>query len=371
MSDRRRRNEGPLYIYVQNGSTTAPLAAAAAAAAGSTADPGTQLPHHIKSSSMQQRLHTQGEPWACSVYGALLDGVDMYVIEMPARSGAVHKQMNQFGVPCCVKEIPAVSPATILDGKNLTTVQLAEECDRRVEQADGKQDPRFGPFQVSKTAFATLLSHITAFKAACDDPNHKDVLVILEDDTQLEPMHFWPMSLVEMLKKLPPTWRIVNAACSNHNDPFTPDLFRYNNIADDYGTGAVIINLKDPKVCGMIENKTPVQFVLGIDVKEMCQPADIFMYVHLSDIHVGEKGFQPWTTNLPLFYFSPSNPMEEVQFLNHGPDYGSLKQAWARAQRAAWAVYWAGSKMGEDDCRVGHAAAAVASGSFPATQRAA
>eukprot|EP01048_Picozoa_sp_COSAG05_P026832 COSAG05_NODE_7527_length_800_cov_2.019971_2_plen_223_part_01 len=188
-----------------NRSTTA--APAATAAADSAADPATQLPQHTMSSSAQL-LHTPDEPRTCSEYGRLLDGIDVYVIEMPSRSGAVHKQMTKFGVPCCVKEIPTVTPTTILDGANLTTVQLAEECDRRV-QAAGKQDPRFGPFQVSKTAFANLLSHIKAFKAACDDANHKDVLVILEDDTQLEPMHFWPMSLVEMLQKLPPTWRIV------------------------------------------------------------------------------------------------------------------------------------------------------------------
>ena len=58
--------------------------------------------------------------------------------------------------------------------------------------------------------------------------------------------------------------------------------------------------------------------------------------------------------------------MEEVQFLNHGPDYDAQLQVWAKAQRAAWAVYWAGTDMGEDDCRAEHAAAAAARvGVFP------
>ena len=57
---------------------------------------------------------------------------------------------------------------------------------------------------------------------------------------------YWKQPLIDMLAELPNSWTIINGAVSNQNDPsgWEEEIFRKNGGTHDWGTVAVIYNLK-------------------------------------------------------------------------------------------------------------------------------
>jgi hypothetical protein len=332
------------------------------------------LDHHHATHNLTQTaaaLHDHGNH-TCDEYGKLLQGVEMYVIEMPKRAGSIHKQMVEYGVDCCVTAIPAVTPKTELGENGTTPTSLATECGNRPRNTS-----RFGPYHVHGTALSNTLSHLTALKHACEKPDHKDVLVVLEDDARLEPLHFWPATLLEILSELPPDWQVINGACSNLGWPEEEAHFRQHEIGSHFGAVAVIYNLKAPSaVCEKVVGKTPLEVMRASDqskLGELCQPSDIFIYCEFSGVGHGcplpsEKPF-PMTSNRPLFYFSSDTPNDEETFVKDASHPGTAPgtashlwtgyetqiYSWARIQRIVWAVFWqsrsAEELIGGEACR--------------------
>ena len=244
--------------------------------------------------------------------------------------------MEKFGIPCCVTPITAITPQTVVGPGAVTPATLAQECAAKSTGA-----LPYGPFHVGASAFSTTLSHVKALKRACERPDHKDILVVLEDDARLEPMAFWPASLTEMVRQLPTNWKVVNAACSNKGWPRATEMFRNQTISQEFGAVAVMYNLANPAVCAKV-NVTPLQFVRK--ASEMCAPADTLIYVEISEKHQDYVGAMPYTTNLPLFYFSGMNPNKEEKMVkdasHNSTTYEYANDRWATAQRMQWLEYW-------------------------------
>ena len=234
---------------------------------------------------------------ACDQYAELLQGVDVYVIEMPKRAGQVQNQMDLFRIGSSATAVAAVTPSTVIGPGGVTPQTLATECaDRPLGTLP------YGPFHVADTAFSTTLSHVKALKQACARPDHKDILVVLEvghciqhyscsmyvdvvlcasrlpslsldynfsicmtemdhswwgtqDDARLEPMTFWPAPLAAMVRELPENWKVVNAACSNLGWPAAKEMFRPQTISQEYGAVAVLYNLANPTVCAKVRQQ--------------------------------------------------------------------------------------------------------------------
>ena len=122
-------------------------------------------------------------------------------------------------------------------------------------------------------------------------------------------------ALSEMLKELPPSWQIVNGACSNKVSGYADKMFRAQTLGRDYGTIAIVYNLAAPAVCARVTGKTPLEFMRA--AAETCQPADIILYSEFAGpepVHTPGRQ-EPYTAERPLFYFSSKNPNEEENFV--------------------------------------------------------
>ena len=250
---------------------------------------------------------------ACSSYGSLLDGVDVYVIELPRRAGRVGGQAHRYGigkhqVNVVTGMMPSTSPCDEECGK------IAAECAQRAESWERANGARRGsgafaaageplrPLALSSKVVACALSHIKALQQACANPlrtqnGHVDVALVLEDDADFGPLEHWPQPLSTLLSTLPKNWTIVNAAPSNVNDGlkfgrssqfFRPghlDTAVYDIGRMDYGAVAVVYNLANPVVCSMANGHddsrhgSPVEFMRS--AQNMCEPSDMMLYREL------------------------------------------------------------------------------------------
>jgi|EP01047_Picozoa_sp_COSAG01_P075544 hypothetical protein len=239
------------------------------------------------------RLPQEG---SCSGYGRLLDGVDVYVIELPGRAGRVNALARHYGVvgrdtlhP--VNVVAALTPN--VEPCNTECSQIAQECTTRAntwELATGHHDAHtfaaegepLRPFALSPKVVACAMSHVKALQVACANTERKNVALVMEDDADFGPMEHWPLPLTAMLSTLPEDWTIVNAAPSNVNNgrlfgkssPDTGQLqfFRpghldttvYDIGTMDYGAVAVAYNLSNPAVCEMASRHgSPAQVKLA------------------------------------------------------------------------------------------------------------
>ena len=159
----------------------------------------------------------------CRSFAGLLEGVDMYVVEMPKRMGAVRAQAERYGIRGeRVTRVAATTPES-----NPDCNRVSSRCLNR---------------SLKPQEVAVTVSHLTAAKLACSRPGRSDITLVMEDDANIETLEHWPASLKAMLATLPPQWQIVNAAPSNTQDSFAPSFFRQVRTAEDYGTVGVIWN---------------------------------------------------------------------------------------------------------------------------------
>ena len=112
--------------------------------------------------------------------GTKLKGVDIYVIEMPQRQGEVRKQASAMHVAGTVHTVAAATP-----DNEPQTHQISQMCiQKRNTQGGGNPCPcATNPRVVSCT-----WSHLKALKQACETEGHGEVLMVLEDDANFEPM---------------------------------------------------------------------------------------------------------------------------------------------------------------------------------------
>ena len=78
---------------------------------------------------------------------------------------------------------------------------------------------------------------------------------------------YWKQPLIDMLAELPNSWTIINGAVSNQNDPsgWEEEIFRKNGGTHDWGTVAVIYNLKhDAWVALLLKTLTPATFEASV-----------------------------------------------------------------------------------------------------------
>ena len=191
----------------------------------------------IETSQAAEKLATQKKEEAeRGSLGAKLKGIDIYVIEMSARQGEVRKQAEAMGVPSKVHTVAAATP-----DNEPHTGKISQMCVAKAAQGGGNPCP----CPTNARVVSCTWSHLKALKQACDTKDHGDILLVLEDDANFEPMKYWKEPLVDTLSKLPSSWMVVNGAVSNQNDvsAFETEVFRRNRGAADYGTIAVIYNL--------------------------------------------------------------------------------------------------------------------------------
>ena len=111
--------------------------------------------------------------------GTKLKGVDIYVIEMPQRQGEVRKQASAMRVPGTVHTVAAATP-----DNEPQTHQISQMCKKKSRFSRGNPCPcATNPRVVSCT-----WSHLKALKQACETEGHGEVLLVLEDDANFEPM---------------------------------------------------------------------------------------------------------------------------------------------------------------------------------------
>ena len=126
-----------------------------------------------------QTLRTQAEMKALH----LLQGVDIYVIELPHRRGNVVEQAERHGVPAeQVHSHPATTPNTTAEATHIKSISLM--CSRKAAEKTGWQCP----CPTKPKVVSCTYSHLSALIAACSNPNHRDLLLVLEDDANFEPM---------------------------------------------------------------------------------------------------------------------------------------------------------------------------------------
>ena len=250
--------------------------------------------------------------------GKLLKGVDTYVIEGPSRVGYVTNQAKENGINT-IQTLSSFTPAQ--NGDEIEAVSM--KC--------RKTGTNVTPW--STKTIAISLSHVKALQVACaKGDDRQSIALVLEDDVSLEPMQWWPESLIEMLGTLPEDWTVVNAAVVNTNDPLgfhNPVYLRPLENSDDWGTAAVAYNLANPNVCASVVHKTNVEVLLNSD--HTCEAADYMLYEEL-----GRNQFA-YSVKMPLFYFS----LEEEKALPGFTNNHSVE--WAERQRDAWMSFLDGT----------------------------
>ena len=192
--------------------------------------------HNHRAAWMRQLGICGGQPTVdCRSFGGLLEGVDMYVIETPKRTGMVRAQAQRYGIhPEHIAHVAATTPESIPDCNRVSAL-----CAKRSRK---EYRTLLRPWPLRPEEVAVTVSHLAAAKLACSRPGRSDVTLVMEDDANLEALEHWPASLKAMLATLPPQWQIVNAAPSNIQDAFAPSFFARARIAEDYGAIGVIWN---------------------------------------------------------------------------------------------------------------------------------
>ena len=265
-------------------------------------------------------------------WGPLLDGIDVYAIEMSARAGTVETQAEQYGLNGRVRTVPAITPDT--PGARARIQEMSNTCAERA----GSNSEANEAFDTSPKVVACTWSHVEALRRACGTA-HNDVVVVFEDDTNFAPMEFWPVPLRQMLEELPPSWRVINGAPTNSLDADSfgrPHWFRKNKGVWDHGAVMVIYNLGPPDICDRV-NALESGFDLILNARQSCQPADIMLYEEFGSTTISAKSsgkpVTSYTSFMPLVYFTQSAFLNDEVAIHDNDHNNAIKQ------RTTWHDY--------------------------------
>lgn len=93
---------------------------------------------------------------------------------------------------------------------------------QRINAVDYRSIDRAGWSDTKKKEHACSLSHLRAMNYAFQ--KGWDVVIILEDDVFFILLHYWPETLSELIKRLDPSWELLNLSSMNNGMGKTPYL---------------------------------------------------------------------------------------------------------------------------------------------------
>jgi hypothetical protein len=245
---------------------------------------------------IQQEIAEQGVMLRDSCcWGSLLDGVDVYSIEMPGRAGHILGQCQLFGVRGQVRTVPAITPHV---PKMSGAIQrIVDMCAAKHQNESTRFESRWKmtqwiwqhsdssevlgmPSEVRPSEVSCTLSHLKALKRVCAARAlgaSSDIALVLEDDAHFTPMAYWPVPLRSIAATIPPNWTVVNVAPTNRGhsaDMFAKKQYwRPNGGYNDWGTVGVMWNLANPATCALVRDNVSVreaQLCTATDVWHVC-----------------------------------------------------------------------------------------------------
>ena len=134
--------------------------------------------------------------------------IPMYYINLEKskdRNDAMLKQKKEYNLP--LERVEAVNGYEIKDTKNDSFFIKPQQ---KINFINFFTEP-----DISKPLIGCTLSHIKAIHTALE--NDDKLAIIMEDDTSLITYNHWSKKIIKIIKKAPPSWRIINLFHLYHN----------------------------------------------------------------------------------------------------------------------------------------------------------
>ena len=134
--------------------------------------------------------------------------IPMYYINLEKskdRNDAMLKQKKEYNLP--LERVEAVNGYEIKDTKNDSFFIKPQQ---KINFINFFTEP-----DISKPLIGCTLSHIKAIHTALE--NDDKLAIIMEDDTSLITYNHWSKKIIKIIKKAPPSWRIINIFHLYHN----------------------------------------------------------------------------------------------------------------------------------------------------------